>query len=153
MIGGAGNLPSKMARTKSRPDIDAITCVGVTPYSTSGTAVLSSMKYSCRYNYDPHTKGISPNRCVRHMISHHAPDLIHSCVDFPGRGRRVESCNEQPILRHCERSEAIHRAAKKVWIASSLSLSCANASRLSSAMTSPYARLFDRISSANRLNR
>jgi hypothetical protein len=36
MIGGAGNLPSKMARTKSRPDIDAITCVGVTPYSTVG---------------------------------------------------------------------------------------------------------------------
>jgi hypothetical protein len=36
MIGGAGNVPSKMARTKSRPDIAAITCVGVTPYSTLG---------------------------------------------------------------------------------------------------------------------
>jgi len=43
MIGGAGNLPSKMARTKSRPDIDAITWVGVTPYSTSEAVVLSSM--------------------------------------------------------------------------------------------------------------
>src|SRR4029450_7004088 len=81
MIGGAGNLPSKMARTKSRPDIDAITCVGVTPYSTFGVAVLSSMEYSCCYNYDHHTKGISPNRCVRHMISHHAPDLVRSCVE------------------------------------------------------------------------
>jgi len=37
--------------------------------------------------------------------------------------------------RHCERSEAIHHAAKKVWIASSASLPCANASRLSQAMT------------------
>jgi hypothetical protein len=33
MIGGEGSLPSKMARTKSSPDIAAITCVGVTPYS------------------------------------------------------------------------------------------------------------------------
>ena len=56
MIGGAGNLPSKMARTKSRPDIDAITCVGVTPYSTVGAAILSPMAYSCHYNYDHNTK-------------------------------------------------------------------------------------------------
>ena len=41
MIGGAGNLPSKMARTKSRPDIDAITSVGVTPYSILGAGVVS----------------------------------------------------------------------------------------------------------------
>src|SRR3979411_2855699 len=34
MIGGAGNFPSKMARTKSMPAIEAMTCVGVTPYST-----------------------------------------------------------------------------------------------------------------------
>src|SRR5690349_11872643 len=44
MIGGAGNLPLKMARTKSRPDIEAMTCVGVTPYSTSGASGLSCMK-------------------------------------------------------------------------------------------------------------
>jgi len=43
MIGGAGSLPSKMALTKSRPDIEAITAVGVTPYSTLGAADLSSM--------------------------------------------------------------------------------------------------------------
>ena len=42
MIGGAGSLPSKMARTKSIPAIDAITSVGVTPYSSLG-AVWSSM--------------------------------------------------------------------------------------------------------------
>jgi len=46
MIGGAGNFPSKMARTKSRPDIDAITLVGVTPYSTLG-AGASAMEGSC----------------------------------------------------------------------------------------------------------
>ncbi len=42
MIGGDGSLPSKMARTKSMPAIEAITSVGVTPYSTLG-AVWSSM--------------------------------------------------------------------------------------------------------------
>jgi len=33
-----------MPRTKSRPDIDAITSVGVTPYSTSEAAGLSGME-------------------------------------------------------------------------------------------------------------
>src|SRR5258707_3564486 len=42
MIGGAGNWPSKTARTKSMPAIDAMTSVGVTPYSILA-AVLSSM--------------------------------------------------------------------------------------------------------------
>src|SRR2546426_10741707 len=36
--------------------------------------------------------------------------------------------------RHCERSEAIHVVTEQ-WIASSLTLPCANASRLSQAMT------------------
>src|ERR1700704_3907283 len=36
--------------------------------------------------------------------------------------------------RHCERSEAI-QSRKKGWIASSLTLPCTNASRLSQAMT------------------
>jgi len=36
MIGDAGNLPSKMARTKSTPGIDAMISVGVTPYSICG---------------------------------------------------------------------------------------------------------------------
>jgi hypothetical protein len=44
MIGGDGSLPAKMPRTKSRPDIDAITSVGVTPNSTSGAAGLSGME-------------------------------------------------------------------------------------------------------------
>ena len=44
MIGGAGNLPSKMARTKSMPAIDAMTSVGVTPNS-SLRAGLSSMEH------------------------------------------------------------------------------------------------------------
>ena len=34
LVGGGGNLPSKMERTNSRPDIDAMTLVGDTPYST-----------------------------------------------------------------------------------------------------------------------
>ena len=33
MIGGSGNRPEKIARTKSRPGIDAMISVGVTPYS------------------------------------------------------------------------------------------------------------------------
>jgi hypothetical protein len=36
MIGGDGNLPAKMARTKSMPGIAAMMCVGVTPYSILG---------------------------------------------------------------------------------------------------------------------
>jgi hypothetical protein len=37
MIGGGGSLPANMLRTKSRPDIDARTSSGVTPYSVSWT--------------------------------------------------------------------------------------------------------------------
>jgi hypothetical protein len=33
MIGGSGNCRAKIARTKSSPDIDAITSMGTTPYS------------------------------------------------------------------------------------------------------------------------
>src|SRR5438105_2755958 len=42
MIGGSGNLPANMARTKSMPAIDATTSGGVTPYSEVA-AVRSSM--------------------------------------------------------------------------------------------------------------
>jgi hypothetical protein len=38
MIGGAGKLPSKMARTKSSPAIEAMTSGGVTPYLVCGDA-------------------------------------------------------------------------------------------------------------------
>ena len=43
MIGGAGSLPSKMARTKSIPAMPAMTSGGVTPYSTFAETALSSM--------------------------------------------------------------------------------------------------------------
>ena len=36
MIGGVGNSPANMARTKSMPAIDAATSGGVTPYSEVG---------------------------------------------------------------------------------------------------------------------
>jgi hypothetical protein len=55
MIGGAGNLPSKMARTKSRPAIDATTSGGVTPYSMLGAA-WSCMGLVPVYDDDRHTK-------------------------------------------------------------------------------------------------
>jgi hypothetical protein len=43
MIGGSGNWPANMARTKSMPDIDAMTSVGVTPNSSLRVG-LSSME-------------------------------------------------------------------------------------------------------------
>src|SRR4051812_25309070 len=43
MIGGDGNLPAKMARTKSRPDIAAITAVGVTPNSGAGWSDMAML--------------------------------------------------------------------------------------------------------------
>jgi hypothetical protein len=63
MIGGVGNWPVKMARTKSMPAIDAITSGGVTPYSTFSIAgaVWPSMRVgSCgaiQYNDSHHTSG------------------------------------------------------------------------------------------------
>src|SRR3981189_2817194 len=52
MIGGAGNLPSKMARTKSMPAIDAMTSVGVTPYWILAEVLLSMRIISCGVDYD-----------------------------------------------------------------------------------------------------
>jgi len=43
MIGGSGSFRAKIARTKSSPDIDAITDSGVTPYSIFGVE-LSIMR-------------------------------------------------------------------------------------------------------------
>ena len=40
MISGAGSLPPKMARTKSIPGIEAMTSVGITPYSIGGAVVV-----------------------------------------------------------------------------------------------------------------
>src|SRR5437879_10944471 len=45
MIGGAGNLASNIARTKSMPAIDATTSGGVTPYSM--LRAVSCMRGSC----------------------------------------------------------------------------------------------------------
>jgi hypothetical protein len=43
MIGGSGNRLAKIARTKSSPDIDAITSTGTTPYSIVCLLDLSPM--------------------------------------------------------------------------------------------------------------
>jgi hypothetical protein len=43
MIGGSGNRLAKIARTKSSPDIDAITSTGTTPYSIVRSPDVSSM--------------------------------------------------------------------------------------------------------------
>ena len=45
MIGGSGNWPANMARTKSMPDIDAMTSVGVTPNSSLRAGWSSMDKY------------------------------------------------------------------------------------------------------------
>jgi hypothetical protein len=43
MIGGSGNRLANIARTKSSPDIDAITSTGTTPYSIVCLLDLSPM--------------------------------------------------------------------------------------------------------------
>src|SRR6266545_6725531 len=52
-------------------------------------------------------------------------------LDRPARRRVLEDAVIRPyrLARHCERSEAIHFAAKTVWIASSRSLSSGAHSR------------------------
>jgi len=42
MIGGSGNRLAKIARTKSSPDINAITSTGTTPYSASALVSLAN---------------------------------------------------------------------------------------------------------------
>ena len=46
MIGGAGSFPANMARRKSIPVIEAITSVGVTPYSIFwvGLSVMEKLR-------------------------------------------------------------------------------------------------------------
>src|SRR3984885_16208549 len=58
MIGGAGSFPANMARRKSIPAIEAITSVGVTPYSTwrGGLSVMESDSCDLLYNDGRHTK-------------------------------------------------------------------------------------------------
>src|SRR5450631_4192572 len=69
MIGGSGNLPSKMARTKSMPGMEAMTSVGVTPYWSSG-AGLSSMENvpGVMYNDGHHTKRLIPTPVLREIF-------------------------------------------------------------------------------------
>src|SRR3954451_5844599 len=55
MIGGAGSLPEKIARTNSTPGIEAMISVGVTPYSTGG-AGWASMGWLPAYDDGHHTK-------------------------------------------------------------------------------------------------
>src|ERR1700688_2843786 len=66
MIGGAGNFPSKIARTKSTPAIDAMTSVGVTPYSTLGLSSIGAnpiydgkYKLNQQTNHSPSWPGLS----------------------------------------------------------------------------------------------
>jgi outer membrane receptor for ferric coprogen and ferric-rhodotorulic acid len=61
MIGGSGRVPSKMARTKSRPGIEAITSGGVTPYWIL-RAGWSGMQNIPGYDDGHHTK---PRRCLQ----------------------------------------------------------------------------------------
>src|SRR5690242_5209530 len=64
MIGGSGSLRAKIARTKSSPDIDAMTGSGVTPYSTLGT-VLSLMRRSGLRLLRPHQIGKALEQIMR----------------------------------------------------------------------------------------
>src|ERR1700688_1727815 len=58
MIGGGGILPANMARTKSSPDIEAITSSGVTPYSILGVgwSPIGAIPGIWIYDYGYHTK-------------------------------------------------------------------------------------------------
>jgi hypothetical protein len=88
MIGGAGNLPSKMARTKSIPAIAAMTSVGVTPYSILAVVRSSMGIMSCgAYNDGNHIinlAGAPASSC---------PDLIRASITLqedglPGQARQ-----------------------------------------------------------------
>src|SRR3954471_8683641 len=74
MIGGAGKLPSKMARTKSSPAIEAMTSGGVTPYLTWGDARSCMTVSSWLYNDDRHTiastRAPPTNPCARYKAGH-----------------------------------------------------------------------------------
>src|SRR4051794_20528571 len=82
MIGGAGSLPSKMARTKSSPVIDAITCGGVTPYSICSGAGISVMASGPVYDDDRHINRRAGPPALPGMISRHEADVIRSCSAF-----------------------------------------------------------------------
>ena len=124
MIGGAGSLPSKMARTKSRPVIDAITCVGVTPYSTSGVAGLSDMAQV------PFVMMVIIQRsCV-------------ACNCLSRTGCSVQRCSAEPGRNFIG---VVHGPRLEQRIVSRM--------RRIRGKRAAYARLFARIRSANRLNR
>jgi len=76
MIGGSGNRLAKIARTKSSPDIDAITSMGTTPYSM---ALLAGF-------------------IVHDLSTHHViPDLIRTFMTvqrgLPGQVRHPAAVN------------------------------------------------------------
>ena len=69
-------------------------------------------------------------RCRRRSCSMVSVKSVSPCVEGACYG--IEASYPG---RHCERSEAFSRHGAEEWIASSLALPCANASRLSPAMT------------------
>ena len=130
MIGGDGSRPSKMARTKSTPAIEAITSVGVTPYSTLGAVWSSMAARSCGMMMDIILKAL----CVRQRFS------------------AYESVDDGVILR-C----ALLRASKdgpRVQASHPSRLAEGGEHlRMTTCVAGAYARFFARIRSANRLNR
>src|SRR6059058_3750615 len=108
MIGGAGNLPAKKARTKSRPVIDAITLVGVTPYSTFAAAGWSFMGASCGLFM---MMGIILKRAAAR--NHRVPDAVRHIMPAP-QSRDPFLCRRTGIVRRIDgpriSSAAFHAA-------------------------------------------
>src|SRR5581483_3446121 len=62
---------------------------------------------------------------ARQIVDAGPADDAKDCLCHTHPANRVELCQfcggfGRTVPRHCERSEAIHRAASKIWIASSL---------------------------------
>src|SRR3954451_5352450 len=87
MIGGAGKLPAKMARTKKSPAIEAMTSGGVTPYLTWGDARSCMTVSSWLFNYDRHT--------ICQVIAPARQDELGSECNRSGECARDDSLREQ----------------------------------------------------------
>src|SRR5205085_3558388 len=97
MIGGAGKLPSKIARTKSSPAIEAMTSGGVTPYLTSGGARSCMTVSSWAYNDDRHTicSAAAPPtiRGARHKAGHDVSKAVDGGSLYALLLARIRSAN------------------------------------------------------------
>src|ERR1700738_2024678 len=81
MIGGVGSLPSKVARTKSMPAIDAMISGGVTPYSILREDGASMGKGPAEFDDGYHKKWVS----VRNMGG--VPDAVQRSFGGAPRSR------------------------------------------------------------------